>query len=205
MQSIDKKIISRIYGKKRGWVFVPNELRDLGSRQVIDLALHRMVDKGVIRRLARGLYDYPKTHPKLGVLAPSTDAVANALKDRDAARIVPSGAYAANVLGLSEQVPMRIVCLTDGGNRKVELVKRVIELKKTTPKNLATSDLTSGLVIQALRNLGKDHVGDQVIATLRQRLSETDKKRLLKDIVYARAWMGPVFRMVASDEGGTDG
>lgn len=147
--------------------------------------------------MARGLYDYPKKHSKLGLLSPTVDAIAKALKDRDAARIVPSGAYAANALGLSEQVPMRIVYLTDGGSRKVELGKRVIELKKTTPKNLATADRASGLVIQALRYLGKDHVDDSVVAKLRSRLSDADKKILLKDVVYAPAWMGPIFRRIA--------
>lgn len=200
MQSIDERLVSRVYGKKRGWVFTPNHFKDLGSRQAIDLALHRLVDKGTIRRLARGLYDYPKRHAKLGLLSPSPDEVANALKDRDAARIVPSGAYAANLLGLSEQVPMRIVYLTDGGARTVEIGNRTIRLKHTTPRNVAASDRTSGLVIQALRHLGKDHVDDSVVAKLRDRLSDADKKQLMKDVAYAPAWMGPIFRAVAAED-----
>ncbi len=200
MQSIDDRIISRVYGKNRGWVFTPNHFNDLGSRQAVDLALHRLVGKGTIRRLGRGLYDYPKKHAKLGLLSPSLDAVATALKDRDAARIVPSGAYAANLLGLSEQVPMRIVYLTDGGGRTVEVGNRTIHLKKTTPRNVATSDRVSGLVIQALRHLGKDHVDDGVVAKLRRRLSDADKKQLLKDVGYAPAWMGPIFRAIAVED-----
>lgn len=200
MQSTDKKIISRVYGNGMGWVFAPKAFLDLGSNDAVKQTLSRLAEKGTIRRLTRGLYDYPKTHAKLGLLSPSADAVANALKDRDAARIVPSGAYAANLLGLSQQVPMRIVYLTDGGSRKVEIGKQVIELKKSTPKNLATSDRVSGLVIQALRHFGKDHVDDRVVKTLRTRLSDADKKRLLKDVVYAPAWMGPIFRAVAGED-----
>lgn len=200
MQSVDGKVKSRIYGKKRGWVFSPIQFNDLGSRDAIDKILSRLTASGTIRRLARGLYDYPKKHPKLGLLSPSVDAIAGALKDRDATRIVPSGAYAANLLGLSEQVPMRIVYLTDGGGRTVEVGNRTIHLKKTTPRNVATSDRVSGLVIQALRHLGKDHVDDAVVAKLRRRLSDADKKQLLKDVGYAPAWMGPIFRDIAAED-----
>ncbi len=200
MQSIDKKIISRIYGKKRGWVYTPNNFSDLGGADAIKKALSRFAAKGAIRRLARGLYDYPKKHPKLGLLSPSIDAIANALKDRDSARVMPSGAYAANLLGLSQQVPMQVVFLTDGRARTVEIGNRTIRLKHTTPKNMATSARVSGLVIQALRHLGKDHVDDTVVGKLRRRLSDTDKKQLLKDIGFAPAWMGPIFRKVVEKE-----
>lgn len=200
MQTADKKIISRIYGNGRGWVFSPKSFLDLGSNDAVKKSLSRLASKGTVRRLARGIYDYPKKHAKLGLLAPSVDAIAKALKDRDSTRIVPSGAYAANLLGLSQQVPMRVVYLTDGGSRTVKIGNQTIELKKTTPKNMATSDRVSGLVIQALRHLGKDHVDDRVVQTLRKRLSDADRKRLLKDIVYAPTWMGPIFRDVAAED-----
>ena len=199
MQVVDNKVKSRIYGKKRGWVFTPNRFSDLGSRVAIDKILSRFTEKGTIRRLARGLYDYPKKHPKLGLLSPSVDAIADALKDRDSARIMPSGAYALNLLGLSEQVPMQVVFLTDGRARTVEVENRTIRLKNTTPKNMATSNRVSGLVIQALRYLGKNHVDNAVIAKLRSRLSDTDKNQLLKDISFAPAWMGPIFRQIAGE------
>ncbi|MDA0346268.1 MAG: DUF6088 family protein [Verrucomicrobia bacterium] len=199
MQSIDKKVISRIYGKKRGWVFTPNHFKDLGSRQAIGLVLHRLAKKGTIRNIARGLYDYPKTHPKLGVLSPSVDAIVSALKDRDSVRVMPTGAYAANLLGLSTQVPMRVVYLTDGKGRKVRVGNRTIELINTSPRNMATSDRVTGLVIQALRSMGKDHVDNQTVKVLRRKLSDSDRKRLLKDVQFAPAWMGPIFRAIAAD------
>jgi len=117
MQSIDSKIVSRIYGLGRGAVFVPSDFLDIGSRQAVDLALHRLVKKDMLRRLARGLYNYPKTHPVMGVLSPGPDAIAKALAGKDMIRLQPSGAYAANLLGLSTQVPARIVYLTDGPSR----------------------------------------------------------------------------------------
>ena len=96
-QSIDKKIISRIYGHGRGWVFTPDYFSDLGSRDAIASALKRHRQSGRIRQLARGLYDYPRTDSLLGMLTPSPDDVAKALAGRDAVRLQPSGAYAANL------------------------------------------------------------------------------------------------------------
>lgn len=164
--------------------------------------MHRLVAKGTIRRLARGLYDYPRQHPQLGELHPSVDAIANALKERDAVRIMPSGSYAANLLGLSEQVPMRVLFLTDGPSRKVVVGKQTIELKNTTPRNMAVGGSVSGLVIQALRYIGKDRVDDRMIDTLASRLESADKGKLLKDAGYAPAWMQPIFQRIkeASNE-----
>ena len=108
-QSIDSQILARIHGRGRSSVFVPGDFLDLGSREGIDLALHRLARKGTIRRLARGVYDFPKEHPVLGLISPSADTVARALAGRDRTRLQPSGAYAANILGLSEQVPAKAV------------------------------------------------------------------------------------------------
>jgi len=195
-QSIDNKVLNRIYGKGRGWVFTPNHFLDLGSRTAVCKALERLVNSGTIRRLARGLYDYPKNHPDFGNLPPNYERVAQALAGRDNLKIQPSGAYAANLLGLTEQVPAKIVFLTDGANRKVQIGKRKIVLKRTTPKNMATAGQISGLVIQALRYLKQDYVDSDVIEKLRNRLTETDKKKIMNDIRYAPAWIGKIFRQI---------
>ncbi len=201
MQSIDDKILNRIYGHGRGCVFTPGDFLDLGSRQTVGVALHRLVKKGTLRSLARGLYDYPRTDPDLGLLSPTTDAIVKALKGRDNILLQPSGAYAANLLGLSEQIPMKIVLLTDGPARRVQLGKQVIILKHTTPKAMATAGKISGLFIQALRHIGQKHVDDTMVARLRNRLSENDKKQLLKDIRYSPAWIAAIMRRVAQLEG----
>ena len=96
-QSIDSQVLAAIQGRERGTVFVPAEFLDLGSRQAIDIVLHRLNRKGTIRRLARGVYDLPKEHPVLGPLAPSAEAVAQALAGRDHTRLQPAGAYAAKI------------------------------------------------------------------------------------------------------------
>jgi hypothetical protein len=199
LQSIDFKVLSRIYGKGRGWVFTPNHFVDLGSRKAVASALARHQAKGTIRNLARGLYNYPKYHPQLGLLTPSIDDIALAIKGRDSIRLQPSEAYAANLLGLSEQVPMQAVFLSDGPARKVKIGKQVIELKRTVPKNVATEGRISGLVIQALRYLGKNRVNDGVVAHLRKRLSTQDKEVLIKDLAYAPDWMVNIMRKIAVD------
>ena len=134
MQSVDSKILSRIYGHGKGCVVTTGDFLDLGSRQAVDLALHRLAKKGTLRRLARGLYDYPRTDPDLGLLSRTTNAIVKSLKGRDNILLQPSGGYAANLLGLSDQVPMKIVFLTDGPTRRVQLGKQIIMLKHTTPR-----------------------------------------------------------------------
>lgn len=194
VQSIDSKLLSRVYGKGRGWVFTPNHFQGIGSRNAIASALKRYKKAGTIRQLARGLYDYPVQHPVLGTVAPSADAVARALVGRDAIRLQPAGAYAANLLGLSDQVPSKVVFLTDGPARKVRVGTQGIILQRTTPRNMATAGRKSGTLIQALRYLGQDQVDDKVIATLRRQITDADRSVIRKDLRYAPAWIAAILR-----------
>jgi hypothetical protein len=200
MQTLENKVISRIYGKKRGWVFTPAHFLDLGSHESVRKTLQILCDRGQIRRLSRGLYDYPRIHPKLGELAATPEQIAQALTDKDSSRIQPSGAYAANLLGLSTQVPAQVVFLTDATDRKIRVGRQEIVLKRTTPKNMATAGRVSGLVIQALRYLGHDHVDEAVVTTLAQRLGTNDRQQLIRDIRYAPAWIGDIFRRLANED-----
>lgn len=195
-QSIENKIFSRICAKNRGWVFAANHFLDLGSRTAVAQSLVRLVKAGSIRRLAHGLYDYPKKHLTLGELPPNYERVAQALAGRDSLKIQSSGAYAANLLGLTEQVPAKIVFLTDGPNRMVQINNQQIVLKRTTPKNMATAGRVSGLVIQALRYLGQNHVKENSIDMLKKRLSNKDKLQLMKDLRFAPVWIGNIFRQI---------
>lgn len=198
-QSTASKILKSVRGHGRGWVFTPNSFQEAGSRPAVESALRRLKNGGTIRLLARGLYDYPRTDTKLGVLAPTIDQIVAALEARDAVRLQPSGAYAANLLGLSDQIPMKIVFLTDGPTRKVQVGKRQILLKHTTPRNMATAGRISGTVIQALRWLGQRHVDDRVKSILKKRLGAKEKAQLLKDIHYAPIWIAQVIRAIAGE------
>jgi hypothetical protein len=193
-------MLSRIHGCGRGSIFIPSRFLDLGSRRAVDLALHRLVKKGTLRRLARGLYDYPKTHPKLGLLSPSVDDIAKALAGKHKIRLQPSGAYAANLLRLSEQVPAKVVFLTDGPSRKVRIGNQTIELRRTSPRTMAGAGRISGLVIAALRDLGQPHITRQRVAHLRKLLPAPERARLLKDLALAPAWMHPFIRFIAGEE-----
>ena len=193
-QSIENQIASRILNKGKGWVFTPNHFLDLGARTAVAQSLVRLVRAGTIRRLAQGLYDYPDKHPTLGDLPPNYDRIAQALAGRGNLRIQPSGAYAANLLGLTEQVPAKIVFLSDGSNRTVQINRQQLVLKRTTPKNMATAGKISGLVIQALRYLGQNNVDDRTIEILKKRLSSTDKRQLINDLRFAPVWIGVIFR-----------
>jgi hypothetical protein len=199
-KSIDSQILTRIRGGGRGSVFVPGDFLDLGSRQAVDLALHRFVKSGTIRRLTRGVYDFPKEHAVLGPLSPSADVVARALAGRDRTRLQPAGAYAANALGLSEQVPARAVFLTDGPSRTVRIGSMTIQLRQTTPRNMAAAGRLSGLLIQALRELGKEHVTPARVEHLKGTIPAAERRALLKDLALAPAWMHPIFRELAGEE-----
>ena len=195
--SIECSIFSRIKRWGRGTIVLPAQFFDLGSREAIDLTLHRLTKAGEIRRIARGVYDYPRTHPKMGLLAPEPDKVAQAIADRDQTKIQPSGAYAANLLGLSEQVPARLVYLTDGTARTITIGKMTIQLRNTTQRNMATAGRLSGLVIQAFRHLGKQHITPARIQGLKQRIPLKERKTLLKDLKFAPVWMHAHFRDLA--------
>lgn len=198
-QPIDSQIRRRIQATGRGSVFTPNHFISLGARTVVDQTLSRLAKAGTLRRLARGVYLYPKQHPTLGELQPSAEMIAKALAGRDRTRLQPSGAYAANVLGLSEQVPMKVVFLTDGPSRLVRIGKTTIELRRTTPKNMAGAGHLSGLVIQAFRYLGKDHLTAERITHLRRTLPTAKRRTLIKDLSLAPAWMHPILRELARD------
>lgn len=198
-QSIDSSIFAEINARGRGSVFVPADFLDIGSREAVDVVLHRLAKKGTIRRLARGVYDFPKEHPVLGRLQPSAEDVAKALAGRDHTRLQPAGAYAANALGLSEQVPAKAVFLTDGPSRTVRIGPATIQLRRTTPRNMAAAGRLSGLLIQALRALGREHVTPERREHLKRTLPADKRRELVQDIRLAPAWMHPIFRELAEE------
>lgn len=198
--SVDSQVLDRIRQHGPGWVFVPSDFADLGSRVAVAVALTRHKKNQTIRQLTRGLYDHPRHDPQLGLLSPTTDMVIEALKRHAAIKVQPTGAYAANLLGLSTQVPMKIVFLTDGSNRLVQVGKQTIQLKRATPRQMATADRISGLVIQALRYLGSSQINDTVLAQLRQRLTDDDKQQLRRDLSYVPTWMTPAIHRITRSQ-----
>lgn len=191
--SIDAAILDRIRSGASGRVFSPADFLDLGTRATVDQALSRNCRAGRIRKIARGLYDVPRDHALLGHLAPDRSALLDAVARRDGAKIFSTGAHAANALGLCDQVPMRAVYLTTGRSRKIRVGASDIQLKSTPARYLAVKNHMSGIVIQALRWLGRKNVDADVIARLRRNLSADDRLALLQDARYAPGWIADIF------------
>jgi hypothetical protein len=201
MQDVVFKVKFTIYGNGRGWCFTLNDFSRLGNPVAVRKALSRLQASGFIRRIGRGLYEYPRQHATLGKLPPDITCVVKAIARRDRIKTLPSGAQAANLLGLSDQVPGKITYLTDGRTRKIRIGKINLIFKKTTPKNMATAGTPAGIVIQALRHLGKDHVDAAVIAKLRKRFSKNERVLLGKQGKTAPAWVLQVIDEIVKGSG----
>lgn len=194
MDSLDDKILTKIKKAKRGSLFFTEDFLNFGSAKAVAKTLERLTVKGDISRVARGIYARLDRDPLLGELKPSTEAIAEAIRKRDKARIMPTGALAINALGLSTQVPMNVVYLTDGAARKIDLGKRKILFKKSTPKNLSAIGKISGLVIQALKEIGKDKVTENEIQLILKQLEKEEPYRLEHDIRLAPEWIRIIMR-----------
>ena len=196
-RTVSGQIRHRIEKSGIGWVFTPFDFLDLASARHVGVELTRLERSGLIRRLARGIYDAPRTHPKLGMLAPDPEQITQALARRGS-RIQPSDAMAANLLRLSEQVPARPSYKTDGPSKTIRIGKQTIELQNTASRKLRAKP-SSSLVFAALRSIGKENVTERRIAHLRSLLKPADRRQLLKDLPLAPAWMHPFLRFIARD------
>ena len=194
---IAQKIRKRIYGKGRGAVVTPTDFLDLGTRASVDQALSRLADKGVIRRLTRGLYDYPKQSARLGLLSPDPDLIADAIARKGNYVLQISPARAANMFGLTTQVPAQIVYLTDGATCTRQIGRQTIQLRNAKAKSLVGAGRMTGAVFQALRYVGKDGVNDRVINQIGSTLNDDDRTALVRQSVHVPGWMRPVAQRIA--------
>jgi hypothetical protein len=195
-ESIEIQILNRIRKAGRGVLFFAEDFTKKGSPKAVSKALERLVAKGELARAARGVYVRPKVDSVIGQLTPRIEDIARAIARRDRARIVPTGIYALNRLGLSTQVPLNIIYLTDGIARKVKLGNYVITFKKTAPKNLTAVGEISRLAIQALRTIGKENVTEDEIKRIQALLMKEKPARLEHDIRLAPAWIREIMKPV---------
>lgn len=192
---IEAKVAETLQNTQKGSVLFVDDFLDLGSPDSIKKALFRLTnEKGVLIRLAHGIYLYPKFDEELGMLYPSTEEIAIAIARRDKARIIPTGIYALNRLGLSTQVPMKIIYLTDGATRLIKIGKRAIYFKKTSPKNLIPKGKISTLAIQALKEIGQDNINDDILRQLNVVLKKEAKENILFDAKLAPAWINKILK-----------
>ena len=192
VDSTASQVLRRIRARGRGAVSVPTDFLDLGSRTAVDAALGRLTGSGSIRRIGRGVYDFPRTHPRFGPRAPSVDAVAHAVARGNGESICYSDATAANMLGVSTQVPAQAVYLTDGTNRvfTVDLGGgRGFDISFKRSRRTVGGDTKAGLVLRALRFLGRDGIDNTTSRQLRVSLSDSDVRELARLRSRTVGWM----------------
>ncbi len=200
MEFTEKQIIARIRAHGRGFVFTTKLFTSLSDDSgSVRTALTRLVQKKSIRRLSHGLYDLPVLHPQLGELVPKVENVIDAIKSAEAIEVQATGAYAANLLGLSTQIPMRIELHTNGPRRKIRFGNQEIHLKPTTPKNMVGAGTKAGLILHALRQIGQDNVTDEMISLIRTQIVEQDIKHIKKQIPYAPVWIAKIMRSLINE------
>jgi hypothetical protein len=190
---VEAKLAEKLHEIPKGSVLFVDDFLDLGNSESIKKALYRLTnEKGLLVRLAHGIYLYPKIDKELGVLFPSTEDIAKAIARRDRARIIPTGVQALNRLGLSTQVPMKVVYLTDGAARSIKIAKRTITFKKTSPKILMTSGEISTLAIQALKAIGQHNADDKTLSKIKAILKKETKENIFHDSKLAPAWINKI-------------
>ena len=197
IQSIENKILNSIKKCGRGNAFFSSDFVRFGEQKAVNKALERLAKEGVLIRISRGLYYYPKIDKKLGlgVLYPTLETIAESIAKRDKARIVPTGLYALNRLGFSSQIPMNIQYLTDGSNRKLTLYNgATIEFKHTAPKNLAFNSQLAMLITFAFRSLGKENITEEILVHTKELLAKDKSQTVKQDYKLMPAWVSSIIK-----------
>jgi Family of unknown function (DUF6088) len=185
MKSVQSTINHSLSLFNAGKILFPADFRGKGSQAAIKMALSRATANGQIRRLAQGIYYVPFVDPLLGELTPAPEAVAEQLAEREKVRIRPTGAFALHKLGLTTQVPTRLVYLTDGHPRKFQIGKATVEFKATTPKKMSLSGEISGPLILALESLQLDKIDDNTEKRIKFLLQLEKQEVLQQDLQLA--------------------
>lgn len=194
MKSITDQIISRIKRRKPGWVFTPKDFLDVGSRASVDQVLSRLAKQGMVRRIDRGIYYYPKQSKLLGALSPAPDNIARALAPND--KIFPSGAMAANLMRLSTQVPVKLSYLTNATVRTRRVAGQTIQLKRARVAWLDNIPDHANLALQALSYLGKQNIDDQIINRCAHVLTDRDITGLQQAMGRIPGWMADTIHKI---------
>ena len=199
-QPIDDVILRSIRASRSAAVFSAKQFDGIGNAAAVRQALSRLAKAGKLRRIRQGLYDLPRKHPIIGQTAPDPMSAVRAMMKGSQAQWQVSGAYAANLLGLSEQVPSRIVILTDGVPRQASLGKLTLTFRRAAPRNLLGAGRPAGMVIQALRHLRAAGVDEARLSELRSRLDQRTRDELAELTPKLAAWMQPLVKRLTQEE-----
>ena len=189
MQSIHSQLEDKILSLKKGAIVFVSDFAEFGTAENVKKVLLRLEKKQLLVRLAHGIYLYPKIDKELGILYPSTESIAEAIAKRDKIRIIPTSIYALQQLGISTQIPMNVIYLTDGAPRKIKVGKRTITFKKTAPKNLAIKNKVLSNIVQGLKELGKENITDEIKQKINQALEKVPVEILKEEILNAPVWV----------------
>jgi len=198
--SILKQIESILKRKKSGSIFFIVDFLDISDYDTVRKSLQRLTEQGKLIRLSKGIYYHPKIDKLLGTIYPTAEQIGNAIAQRDKARIIPTGVYAMYRLGLTTQIPMNVVYLTDGSARKIKIGKQNITFKKTSPKNLSVKNKLSNLIIQALRAIGKENINQAHILQIAKIITQSNEtENLQKDMIVAPVWIRKIVFKILND------
>lgn len=198
--SVLKKIEQEIRSENKGILLFISDFSDISDYDTVRKSLQRLTEKGLIIRLSKGIYYYPKHDEILGIIYPAAEQIAKAIAKRDKARIIPTGLYALFLLGLSTQIPMNVVYLTDGSARKIKVGNQTIIFKKTSPKNLAVNQKLSNLVIQGLKTIGEKNLTENEIAKIKEIVAKSGELEKLKEnIRYAPIWIQKIILQIVKE------
>jgi len=192
MQSVNNQIVETIKKKGRGKIIFTKDFSLLGTEFAIRQSLYRLCKDGVLKRLAAGIYLYPKITKLLGVIYPSVEEIVKQVAKREKSRIVPTGLYALNKIGLSTQVPMRFVFLTDGAARELKIAGIDVKFKKTIAKNLAFKGEITVLVVFALKEIGKDNATQSELKRISELLQHESNEVIIHDSKLAPNWIAEI-------------
>lgn len=192
--TIENKIFTKIKKAGKGTLFFSDNFSSFGSAETVRRTLNRLVEEGKINRVSSGIFVRPQIDKIIGKITPKIEDIAEAIARRDKAKIVTTGAYALNRLGLSTQVPMKIVYLTNGSARKIKVGNYTITFIRTSPKNVAAIGKISRLAIQALKSIGKENVSEAEIKHIQGALLKEKKAYLEHDLRIAPAWIKEIIR-----------
>lgn len=186
---MNKSIISQIEAKikrsKPGEIFMPSDFKDLGTSTAIRKALSRLVEQNVLTRMGQGIYATPIHDKVFGDVLPSMEEIAASLAKKDHVKIMPTGQYALNKIGLSTQVPMKMVFLTNGTKKNISIGKSSILFQPTTTKKFAMVGSISSLLFLGLEELNLDQLSESDMKKIIHLLKKEDAKKLKHDLKLA--------------------
>lgn len=198
---IRKRIISRIYGKGRGWAFSQKDFATLGARSTIDWVFYDLKHKGTIRAVMRGIFDYPRFSTNLNqVMGPDIDQVARALARKFNWSIEPSGPSALNILGLSTQVSGKYSYHSSGPDRFYTIGRTELSFRKSSSKEIGFKYHESAIIVQALKSLGKERISQENIVKIRRWLDKSLRQSVLRDTQTISNWIYDSIRTICRED-----